>query len=106
MKKKIGFFCLSVSLLWGESFVVEKPVVSTDKEKKYSEICDELWHEYEALLRAYSGLIRDAAQAQGQVLDLVRKLAKNTPKASRKKLLRDLESVRGQLKSIEDFAFL
>lgn len=88
-----------------ESFLAEQPLDRKNKEKKYSELYDELLESYKLLLLRYSQMIRDITHAQELCIEEIERLAQNMPKAPRKRLIRDLERVAELKKSSENCIF-
>lgn len=85
-------------------FVVEKEK-SSSREKKYSELQEELVLAYEELLRTQTEQLHKLADAQEQCLDALRKAVINTPKMARVRVEKEIVRVNKQIASLEAVCF-
>lgn len=92
-----------------QEFFLAEPkseAVKNVREKKYSEVHDELLEGYEKLLHAYSDVIRTLTYEQEDCMDRIRKLAQNIPKASRKHIEKELKKVESALDAMCSCSFM
>jgi hypothetical protein len=102
-----AFFALSGDAVHqADEFVIEKESVSkNNKEKKYSELQEDLVIAYEELLRAQTQLLHDVADAQEQCLDALKKVVVNTPKMARVRIEKEVVRVNKQIESLKSVRF-
>jgi cardiolipin synthase len=114
--KWFGFFLLGIGAVFccmvaQDSFLAEPGsgvvgVKKEIKEKKYSELYDELFESYEAILHEYSALIRRLTFEQEAAMDAVHKLAQNTPRMGRDRLIKELERIKKARQQIQTCVFM
>lgn len=86
-----------------DEFVVEEK--KSNKEKKYSELQEDLVLAYEELLRAQTQQLHELADAQEQCLDALKKVVVNTPKMARVRIEKEVVRVNKQIESMKSARF-
>lgn len=86
-----------------DEFIVEEK--KSSKEKKYSELQEDLILAYEELLRAQTQQLHELADAQEQCLDALKKVVVNTPKMARARIEKEVARVKAQIESMKSIRF-
>ena len=86
-----------------ESFIIE--TVRSTKEKKYSELQEDLVCSLEEYVRLLTDLLHNIADSQKKSMDELRRIIENTPKMSRVRIEKELKQLELLKKNIESIGF-
>ena len=89
----------------GSREVLGKSEVRKSKEKKYSQLHQELLEEYEHLMRCHAQCLRKIADAEEKCIDAFKKTIENSPKIAREHMRKERERLQKMCNTLEFLDF-